>query len=112
MNSAPRLLTIKGRTMTAKAWSREPGAVKYWSILDRINRGWPPARAVFAPVDARKSAGAMKSARFGYRGSVLAPARPPVRLAPNPRIANPHPPTWGGFASYPVWALPLLRRVA
>jgi len=112
MNTAPRLLTIKGRTMTAKAWSREPGAVRYCSILDRINKGWKAERAVFAPVDARKSAGGMKSARFGFRGSVLAPARPPVKLAPNPHRPNPHPPTWGGYSIYPIEAIALLRRVA
>lgn len=106
-----RILTIKGRTMPAQAWALQPGAVRYWTILNRLNTGWSHQRAVFFPIDARRSAGAKKSQRKG-RGSVPYAARPAVDLPPAPRVINPHPPRWGGFASYPIESLPLLRRIA
>lgn len=112
-DSEPRLLTIQGRTMSVKEWSKLAGAVHYSTIIARLDLGWPHERAVFAAVDQRRSAGSRKAARrFGPRGSVPYAPRPAVRLGPSPHLPNPHPPTWGGFASYPVWALPLLRRVA
>jgi hypothetical protein len=112
-DSEPRLLTIKGKTMSAKEWSRVAGSVHYSTIIARLDLGWPHERAVFFPVDQRRSAGSRKAARrFGPRGSVPYAPRPAVNLAPAPHRPNPHPPTWGGYSSYPIEAIALLRRVA
>lgn len=107
-----RFLTIKGRTMTVKEWSNQPGAVRYWTILNRLNTGWAASRAVFFPVDVKRSIGGRKGARFGQRGFALAPARPPVNLRPNPHLPNPLRPCLGSVRSYPLEVLESLRRVA
>lgn len=94
----PRFLTINGVTRSLVGWSKQPGAANKTTISWRLKFfGWPPEKAVFEPsLRPRKEPESTKE----------------PRQAPAPRVANPHPPTWGGFASYPIEALPLLRRVA
>lgn len=40
-------LTIGGRTKCLAAWAETPGAAKYGTIWDRLNRGWDARRAVY-----------------------------------------------------------------
>lgn len=97
--------------MGMKEWSKQPGAAKYITIIQRLRHGWEPERAVFARVDRSRirRVGVNRESRgLGY----LFVKRRPARLKSNPRRPNPHPPTWGGFSSYPIEALPILRRVA
>ncbi len=102
----PVLLTIKGVTMSAIEWSRQPGAAKYATILARLHRhGYEPERAVFN--EAQRGGQIPNSAVVVYRKK-----RAAVALPPAPRIANPFPPCLGGFRSYPIEALEILRRVA
>ena len=111
----PRLLTIKGVTRSVIGWSRQPGAVNRTTIIWRMKfLGWTAERAIFTPVTRAVSMPRVRlvGVNRDTRSNGTHLKRPPVRLAPNPRVANPHPPTWGGFASYPIEALPLLRRVA
>lgn len=111
MSMTPRLLTIQGRTMSMTQWSREPGAVKYIIIAQRLSKGWDDEPAVFKPAIPR----AKKRIRLvgvNRPSRAVRAVRPAPVLAPNPRQANPHPPTWGGFSSWPIEALEMLRRCA
>lgn len=45
-------LTINGRTQVASAWAAETG-VEYFTLMQRLRRGWPPELAV-QPRDGRK----------------------------------------------------------
>lgn len=116
----PTLLTLRGKTMSIADWSRQPGSVGNTTIHHRLLAGWDPERAVFEP--SRKT-GRPKMHRVDERVRITGinrasramterHQRPEVILAPNPRVANPFPPTWGGFSSWPLESLPLLRRCA
>lgn len=102
----PVLLTIKGVTMSAAEWSRKPGAAKYATILARLKRhGYEPERAVFS--EAQRGGQIPHTASVVYRKK-----RAAVVLAPSPHFPNPLPPRFGGFRSWPLEALPILRRCA
>ncbi len=102
----PVLLTIQGVTMSMAEWSRKPGAAKYATICRRLTvYGYEHERAVFG--EAQRGGHRPKFAEVYYRKK-----RAAVVLAPAPRIANPFPPRLGGFRSYPIEALEILRRVA
>lgn len=120
MSMTPKLLTIGDRTMSITEWSKEPGAARYHTIINRLLVcGWAdPALAVFAPP--RRNQGGKSFRRVRIVG-VNRPSRSLKQtrlvraesiLVANPRQANPHPPTWGGFSSWPIEALPMLRRCA
>jgi len=47
-----RMLTIAGRTQAASAWAAETG-VPYFTLMRRLQLGWPPERAV-ERIDGRK----------------------------------------------------------
>lgn len=100
----PRMLTIKGETQSMAAWSRVPGAAKYNTIADRVLRlHRDHEQAVFGP----SLQGKVRRGHGRSRG------RRTLRAAiSGTRTPSPHPPTWGGFASYPIEALSILRRVA
>ena len=113
----PRLLTIKGITRSIFAWSLQPGAANHTTISWWLrNFGWDAEKAVFTPSLRPLKASTIRVRIVGInrpsRSNGARLKRPPVRRAPAPHLPNPHPPTWGGFASYPIEALPLLRRVA
>lgn len=105
MSMTPKLLTIGGQTMSMKEWSRQPGAAPYLTICLRLKRGWDTEEAIFAPFGSRSSLGSSRASYVTYK-------RPPVRLRPSPHMPNPFRPCVGGFKSWPLEALPLLRRVA
>lgn len=108
MSAHPKLLTIRGLTMGMKEWSKQPGAAKYHTIVNRLLiMGWEPEQAVFVPVTrSRRRVRPVAVTQGIYRH------RPAVRLRSNPHRPNPHPPCVGGFRSWPIEALDLLRRVA
>lgn len=111
----PRFLNINGVTRSIVGWSQQPGAVGKSTISWRLKfYGCPPEKAVFTPVVRQVSMPRVRLVGVNRltRSNGARLKRPPVRLAPAPHRPNPHPPTWGGFASYPIEALPLLRRVA
>lgn len=102
----PVLLTIQGVTMSMAEWSRKPGAAKYATICRRLNvYGYEHERAVFG-----------EAQRGGHRPRMLSVTyrkkRAAVALAPAPHIPNPLPPRFGGFRSWPIEALEVLRRCA
>lgn len=115
MSMTPKLLTIAGQTMSMKEWSRQPGAAPYHTIVNRLIHGWPHEPAVFTPSRPRGGKGSrvrLVGVNRPSRASHVPPKRPALILAPNPRVPNPHPPTWGGFSSWPIEALEMLRRCA
>jgi hypothetical protein len=46
-------LTAFGRTLPVSAWARKAG-IPNRTILDRLQRGWSPERAVSEPIKAKK----------------------------------------------------------
>lgn len=55
-----RLIEIDGESKCLAAWA-EVSAVSYTTIRDRLNRGWPPKRAVFQPTRNSTQAAAPRS---------------------------------------------------
>ena len=107
---APVLLTIHGVTMSMAEWSRKPGAAKYATICRRLRvYGYDDARAVFGEAQV---GGQMRGQTYPA-GHYKPRSRPrAVVMAPAPHVPNPLPPRFGGFRSWPIEALELLRRVA
>ena len=98
-------MTIDGVTRTPAEWAEQPGAMCLATIERRRRFGWSDKEAVFAP---KRSSSAHCVARSVFF------KRPPARVVrePHPRQANPLPPTWGGYRSFPIQHLELLRRHA
>lgn len=48
-----RLVRIQGRAQTIPEWCAENG-ISYWSAMRRIQRGWPPDKAVSKPIRASR----------------------------------------------------------
>lgn len=44
-----RIVEVLGRRQPVSAWAEEVG-LPYFTLVQRLNRGWPPARAVMTPV--------------------------------------------------------------
>jgi hypothetical protein len=89
------MLTIKGESMSAKEWSRRPGAVSYGTILYRVRHGltgWP---AVYGPA---------------WASCTEEPARPVrKREAGKPWLVRSQ---FSSFRSYPISMLDVLRKVS
>lgn len=108
-----RLLTISGRSLSIADWSRQPGAASYRTIVYRLANGWQSKPAVFDP-SARPFKPGPVRLRAGRpsRSNGARLKRAAVLLEPNPHQANPFPPCVGGFRSWPLYALEILRRCA
>lgn len=100
----PRLLTIKGVTMSMAAWARQPGAATYNTIADRVIRlHWEDERAVFTTAEQGIRERSSRS-RFPKRPHLVPRSIPPAPSALRPRV--------GSVKSYPIELLDILRRVA
>ena len=108
-----RLLTISGRSLSIADWSRQPGAASYRTIVYRLANGWQSKPAVFDPSARPYKPGPVRlRAGRPSRSNGARLKRAAVRLEPNPHQANPFPPCVGGYRSWPIEALAILRRCA
>lgn len=101
-----KFLTIDGRTLSVKAWARQPGAAAYHTIWWRLKKGIAARDAVFAAVHS-------KEAIAFPRGNALPVHQPRKRRAKvPPPAATGFRPTFGSFKSVSLEMLDTFRRLA
>lgn len=100
-----KFLTIEGRTLSVKAWAREPGAAAYHTIWWRLKKGIVAKDAVFAPA-CSKEATAATSTRVTL--PILQSRNRRAKVPP--RAATGFRPTFGSFRSVPLDLLDTFRR--
>lgn len=102
-----RFLTIEGRTLSVKAWAKQPGAAAYHTIWWRLKKGVCARDAVFAAVHSKEATAA------DARGAALPVYQPrPRRAKAQTRVESGFRPTFGSFKSVPIEMLDTFRRLA